>query len=105
LNSSRPESIEFQRILAKCTEFVNPAHALYIGQLFSGFSGISKTHLSLGFDIPLLLRLILLAFLILILWVVGLTKSALQVRIIFLDLLLFAGSQKQSSVAQSTTEA
>jgi hypothetical protein len=59
----------------------------------------------LGFDIPLLLHLILLAFSMLILWVVGLTKSALLVHIIFLDLLLFAGSQKQSSVAQSTTEA
>jgi hypothetical protein len=38
-----------------------------------------------------LLRLILLAFLMLILWVVGLTERALQAHAIFLDLLLFVG--------------
>jgi hypothetical protein len=64
--------------------------ALHTGQLFSEFSGISNTHLSLGFDTLLLLRLILLAFLRPILQVVGLTERALLVLVIFLDLLLFA---------------
>jgi hypothetical protein len=45
----------------------------------------------LGFGILLLLRLILLAFLMLILQVVGLTERALLVVAIFLDLLMFAG--------------
>jgi hypothetical protein len=60
----------------------------------------------LGFGIPLLLRLILLAFLMLILLGVGLIEIALLVLAIFSDLLLFVVfSQKQSSVSQSTTEA
>jgi hypothetical protein len=46
--------------------------------------GISNTHLSLGFGIPLLLRLILLAFPMLNLWVMGLTERALLVHAIFL---------------------
>jgi hypothetical protein len=66
-------------------------HALHIGQSFSGFSGISNAHSGLEFGIPLLLRLILLAFLMLILRVVGLTEKALLVHVIFLDLLLFVG--------------
>jgi hypothetical protein len=45
----------------------------------------------LGFGILLLLRLILLAFSMLILQVVGLTERALLVVAIFLDLLMFAG--------------
>jgi hypothetical protein len=45
----------------------------------------------LGFGILPLLRLILLAFLMLILWVVGLIERAFLVHVIFLDLLLFAG--------------
>jgi hypothetical protein len=45
----------------------------------------------LGFDILLLLCWILLVFLMLILRVVGLTKKALLVLVIFLDLLSFAG--------------
>jgi hypothetical protein len=60
-------------------------------QLFRGFSGISHTHLNLGFGIPLLHCLILLAFLMLILLVVGLTKKELRVHVIFLDVLLFIG--------------
>jgi hypothetical protein len=66
-------------------------HALHIGRQFSESSGISNTLLSLGFGILLLLRLILLAFPMLILWVVGLTRRALLVLVIFLNLLLFVG--------------
>jgi hypothetical protein len=65
-------------------------HALHIGRLFSKSSGISNTPLSLGFGILLLLCLILLAFLMLILRIVGLTERALLAHVIFLDLLLFA---------------
>jgi hypothetical protein len=68
-----------------------PPHALHIRQPFSGFLGISNTHSILGFSIPLLHRLILLAFSMLILRIVGLTERALLVHVIFLDLLLFAG--------------
>jgi hypothetical protein len=66
-------------------------HALHIGQPFSGFSGISNTHLNLGFGIPLLHRLILLAVSMLILRVVELIEKALLVYIIFLNLFLFVG--------------
>jgi hypothetical protein len=52
------------------------SHALHIGRQFSGFLGISNTLLSLGFGILFLLRWILLAFPMLILWVVGLTERA-----------------------------
>jgi hypothetical protein len=65
-------------------------HALHIGQQFNEFSGTSNTYLNLGFGILLLLHLILLAFSMLILWVVGLTKRALLVHAIFSYLLLFA---------------
>jgi hypothetical protein len=73
-----------------CTFSVFP-HALHIGQQFSKSSGTSNTHLNLGFGILLLLHFILLAFSILILQVVGLTKRALLVHAIFSDLLLFTG--------------
>jgi hypothetical protein len=66
-------------------------HALHIGQSFNGFSGISNTQLNLGFGISLLHCLILLAFFMLILWVVGWTEKALLVHVIFMDLLLFVG--------------
>jgi hypothetical protein len=66
-------------------------HALYIGRQFSESSGISSTLPSLRFGIQLLLRWILLAFSMLILWVVGLTEKALLRLAIFLDLLSFAG--------------
>jgi hypothetical protein len=72
------------------------SHALHIGRQFSGSSDISNTHSSLVFGIPLLLRLILLVFLMLILWVVGLTKIALLVLIVFLDLLSFVGLLKNN---------
>jgi hypothetical protein len=63
----------------------------HIGQQFNESSGISNTHLNLGFGIQLLHCLILLAFLMLILRVVGLIERALLVHAIFLDLLLFVG--------------
>jgi hypothetical protein len=66
-------------------------HALHIGRQFSKFLGISNTLLSLGFGILLLLHWILLAFLMLILRVVGLTKRALLGLATFMDLLSFAG--------------
>jgi hypothetical protein len=47
--------------------------------------------MSLGFDILLLHRLILLTFSMLILRVVGLTERAHLELVIFLDLLSFAG--------------
>jgi hypothetical protein len=71
-------------------------HALHIEQQFSESLGILNTHLILGFGILLLLRLILLAFLMLILWVVGLTERALPVNVISSDLLLFAGLLKNN---------
>jgi hypothetical protein len=52
---------------------------------------MSNTLLSLGFGILLLLRGILLVFLILILWVAGLTERALLGLVILLDLLSFVG--------------
>jgi ABC-type transport system involved in multi-copper enzyme maturation permease subunit len=66
-------------------------HALHIGQQFNEFPDISNTHSNLGFGIHLLLRLILLAFPMLISRVVGLTEKALLVHVILLDLLLFVG--------------
>jgi hypothetical protein len=71
-------------------------HALHIGQPFSECLGISNKHSSLEFGIPLRLCLILLAFLMLILLVVGLTERVLLVLVIFLDLLLFAGPLKNN---------
>jgi hypothetical protein len=71
-------------------------HALHIIQWFSESLDISNTHSNLGFGILLLLRLILLAFLMLILWAVGLTERALPVNVISSDLLLFAGLLKNN---------
>jgi hypothetical protein len=76
-------------------------HALHIGRQFSEASGISNTHSSLGFGILLLLRWNLLVFLILILRVVELTKRALLVLVIFLDLLLFVGQLASSFLLHS----
>jgi hypothetical protein len=50
----------------------------------------------MGFGILLLLRLILLAFSILILWGVGLTERLFLVLITFLDLLLFVSLLKNN---------
>jgi hypothetical protein len=75
--------------LCACVHAFKLPHALHIEQPFSEFLGISNTHLNLVFGIPLLHRLILLAFLMLILQVVGLIEKALLVHIIFLDLPLF----------------
>jgi hypothetical protein len=66
-------------------------HTLHIGQQFSESSGISNTHPNSGFGIQLLHRLILLAFPMLTLRVVGLTEKALLIHVIFLDLILFVG--------------
>jgi hypothetical protein len=53
----------------------NLPYALHIVKPFSGSSGISNTHLNLGFGIPLLHRLILLDFSMLILRVVELIEK------------------------------
>jgi hypothetical protein len=66
-------------------------HALHIGWQFNESSSISNALLSLGFNILLLLRLILLVFPMLILPVVGLIERAPLGHVIFLDLFLFAG--------------
>jgi hypothetical protein len=58
-------------------------HTPHIGQQFSKCSSTSSTLLGLGFDNLFLLRLILLAFPMLILRVVGLTERALLVFAIF----------------------
>jgi hypothetical protein len=71
-------------------------HTLHIGRRSSEFSGISNTLLSLGFGILLLRRWILLVFLMLILWVVGLTERALLALVIFLDLFSFASLLRNS---------
>jgi hypothetical protein len=71
-------------------------HAPHIGQQFSESSGTSNTLLSLRFGILLLLRLILLAFLMLILRVVALTERGLLLLANFSDLLLFAGLFKNN---------
>jgi hypothetical protein len=76
-------------------------HALYIRPQFSESSGISNTYSNLGFGILLLLRLILLAFLMLILWVVGLIERALLVHAIFMDLLLFVGQLTNSLLSHN----
>jgi hypothetical protein len=70
--------------------------ALRIGRQFSRFLCISNTLLSLGFDILILLHWILLAFLMLILRVVGLIERAPLGLIIFLGLLSFAGLLENS---------
>jgi uncharacterized membrane protein len=72
------------------------SHAPHIGQQFSESSATSNTLLSLGFGILLLLRLILLAFLMLILRGVALTERALLLLANFSDLLLFAGLLKNN---------
>jgi hypothetical protein len=80
-------------------------HAPHIGQQFNESSGTSNIRLSSGFGILLLLCLILLAFPVLILWVVGLTERELLVLVILSDLLLVAGLLENNLVAQSTIEA
>jgi hypothetical protein len=84
-----------------CVRAFRLPHALHIGRQFSEFSGISNTPLSLGFDILLLHRWILLAFPMLVLRVVGLTERALLGLVIFLDLLSFAGLLESSLLLHS----
>jgi hypothetical protein len=74
-----------------CVRTFKLPHTFHIRKSFSEFSGISNIHSNLGFGIPLLHRLILSAFPMLILRVVQLTEKALLVHVIFLDLLLFVG--------------
>jgi hypothetical protein len=76
-------------------------HALRIGWQFSEFLGISNTLLSLGFGILPLLRLIMLAFSMPVLRVVGLTERVLLGLVTFLDLLSFAGLLKSSLLLHS----
>jgi hypothetical protein len=76
-------------------------HALHIRQQFSESSGISNTPSNLGFDILLLLRMILLVFLVWILWVVRSTERALLVHAIFLDRLLFVGQLTNSFLSHN----
>jgi hypothetical protein len=85
--------IQFTVYLCACFQ---ASHALHIGLLFIRFLGISITNSSLGFGILLLLHLILLAFPMLILRVVGLTKRALLLLVIFSDLLLCASLLKNN---------
>jgi hypothetical protein len=82
--------------LCACVHAFRLPHVLCIGRQFCGSSGISNTHSNLGFGILLLLRLILLVFPMLILWVVGLTKRALLRLVIFLDLLSFTDLLKNN---------
>jgi hypothetical protein len=74
-----------------CVRAFRLPHTLHIGRQFIESSGISNTPLSLGFGILLFLHLILLAFPMLILRVVGLIERALLVLVIFLDILSFVG--------------
>jgi hypothetical protein len=92
-------------LLCACVRAFKLPHAFHIGKLFSRFLGISNPHSNLGFGILLLHRLILLSFFMLILWVVELTEKTLLVHVIFLSSLICWSSCKQSSIAQSTTEA
>jgi hypothetical protein len=75
--------------LCACVNTFKLPHALHIEQSFSGFLGISNTHLNLECGILLLHRLILLAFPMLILRVVGLTEKSTSGTCHFLDILLF----------------
>jgi hypothetical protein len=81
---------DIQFTVCLCARF-QFSYALHIGQQFSKSSGTSNTHLSLGFGILLLLRLSLLTFPMLILWVVELNERALLMHAIFSYLLLCAG--------------
>jgi hypothetical protein len=76
-------------------------HALHIGQQLSKSSDTSNTLLSLGFGILLLLCLILLAFLMLILRVMGLIERALLILVIFSVLLLYVGQLASSLLLHS----
>jgi hypothetical protein len=79
-----------QFVVCLCMRFQAFPHTSH-RQAVQRFSGISNTHSNLGFGIPLLYRLILLAFPMLFLRVVELTEKTLLVHVIFLDLLLFVG--------------
>jgi hypothetical protein len=78
----------FSFLCARVHAFKLP-HTLHIGKPLSGSLGISNTHSNLGFGTPLLHRLILLAFPMLILSGVELIEKALLVHVIFYDFLFF----------------
>jgi hypothetical protein len=88
--TSQQHDQKFSSLCACVHPFKFP-YTLHIGQPFSGFSGILNTHSNLGFGIPCLHRLILLAFVMLILRVVELIEKTPLVYVTFLDLLLFIG--------------
>jgi hypothetical protein len=92
-------------LLYACVHAFKLPHALHIDKSFNGSSGISNTHSNLGFCTPLLHRLILLAFPMLILWVVELIKNTSSTCHFLGSSLVSWFSHKQSSIAQSTTEA
>jgi hypothetical protein len=91
LTAARPDI----KLAVCCVRAFRLPYALHTGQSFSESLGISTIHLSFGFGILLLLYWILLAFLMLILRVVGLIKRALLGLVIFLDL-SFAGLHKNN---------
>jgi hypothetical protein len=79
-------------------------HALHIDKSFSGFLGISNTHLNLVFAILLLNRLILLGFYVDFAGC-GIERKITSGTCHFLGSSLICwSSRKQTSVAQSTTE-
>jgi hypothetical protein len=88
-NSEAVDQREYGTMIGSLLYLTTTRPDIHISKLFSRFSGISNPHSNLGFGILLLHRLILLAFLMLILWVVELTEKAVLVHVIFLDLLMF----------------
>jgi hypothetical protein len=87
LTVTRPD---IQFMMCFCARF-QASPSIHISKPFNGSSCISNTHSNLGFGIPLLHHLILLAFPLLILQVVELIEKALLEHVIFLDPLLFVG--------------
>jgi hypothetical protein len=85
--------LDIQFIVCMCARFQSSprsSHRIAIQQIFKYLKHTPE------FGILLLLRLILLAFPMLILWVVGSTERAPLVHVIFSDLLLFAGLLKNN---------
>jgi hypothetical protein len=83
LMATRPD---IQFIVCLCAWFQSFPRSSHWITVLRIFKYLKHTH---EFGI-LLLRLILLTFLMLILWIMGLTKRALLVHAIFSDFLLFA---------------
>jgi hypothetical protein len=87
---------DIQFALYLCAHFQASPHSSHWVAVQRIFRYLKHTHSSLGFGILLLLHWILLAFLMLILRVVGLIVKALLRLVIFLDLLLVAGLLKNN---------